>query len=380
MDIFCPVVDPDWFFALSTKFTEGNPLGPRLFDVDGFLTVDQVVKYKEVIIALGNSNHNCYVFALLKKVAEHGSLSRVTLYVHDPCLLNVLQIGLELSSSDMLSLMEQTYRRRVPVSIEEREDRGALQKALIKCGMLGNRYFLNAGITRYLVNSDAAATLLESDLHGGNVTIMRIFHPVFLPIENDVESPQASREEPKRIVVGTFGVPNQGKQTSLIAGAVRRLRERGADACLMIAGFQASLFVSAHRDLLADVEVEVYDGPTDRQLVNCMAKCDVAVQLRSTNLGESSGMVPQLLVLGKDVIVTGIGAFIEYGPCVKYVPTDVTEEALADAILDSLSAPIETSLKQAYVSQHSPERFQDAFCELFALPRSHTPERFVSVR
>ena len=81
-----------------------------------------------------------------------------------------------------------------------------------------------------------------------------------------------------------------------------------------------------------------------------MLKCDIAVQLRRSNLGESSGVVPTLLALGIPTIVSPIGAFAEYGDAVLsfdgYDPV-----ALADLL--ERGQPVDQLAMQRYARDHS---------------------------
>jgi glycosyltransferase involved in cell wall biosynthesis len=365
VDIFCPVVDLDWFFYLSGKLRGQSGKGPRLFDVAGFLTMDRATNYDHIIVAAANSNHNVYILDLLKKLSTVGLLSRVTLYIHDPCLLNVVQRGARLNAAQFARAMGSIYRKDVSGVAAQGAD-WTTHAALIERGIYGPRYFYNAGIERFLVNSQAAAEILHRDLSGTSSSVTRIFHPVFLPAGAEEVKPQPDAAF-KGITVGTFGIPARSKGSHIVAGAARRLVELGHDVRLLIAGFHAGRFAEEIRHILDGVNCEIFDGPADVQLVQCMQLADLAVQLRMQDLGESSGIIPQLLHLGKTVIVSDIGAFKEYGNAVRLVPRAVTEETLAGHILDLAQHPIDGAHIKQYVDEHTPAKFQRQLSELFGL-------------
>jgi glycosyltransferase involved in cell wall biosynthesis len=362
VDIFCPVADLDWFFYLSEKLTGPSGGGPRLFDVRGFLSMDRAVTYDHIVIAVGNSNHHIYVFELLKKLSSAGSLQRVTLYVHDPCLLNLIQRGAGLSSTTQLARTLGDIYEIKPQQIEGHD--WVDHAALIGEGIFGVRYFSNFGIKRFLVNSVAAAEILTRDLAGTAARVDRIFHPAFLPVEK--LEPQFNTAF-NGISIGMFGIPCSAKRTDTVIRAVKRLAQREHNVRLHIAGFHVAQFAEGRRQLLEGIDCKVFDGPTDPQLIQCMQCVDVAVQLRTQNLGESTGIIPQLLHLGKSVITTDIGSFKEFRDAVRLISPNATEDDIADQIVDLSEHPIDVSYINKYIDEHTPICFQNQFSKLFGL-------------
>jgi hypothetical protein len=124
----------------------------------------------------------------------------------------------------------------------------------------------------------------------------------------------------------------------------------------VVAGFQAAGF-AASRQIDSMEGIEVYDSPTDQQFDSLLASVDVAVQLRSSNLGESSGPVARLLYLGKPIIVSRVGAFSELEDAVAYFSEPETPERLAELII---SASMDAKLPLAalrYCESKSPAQF-----------------------
>jgi len=361
LDIFTPVIDDDWFFA-TARLLRGDGSGPRLFNVAGFLSMDQAASYSSIVVAIGNSNHHLYIFDLLNKLQMFSTLERVTFLVHDPCLLNLVQSGSELAPPQFQEILAKLYEQSLPKSSSQ----GLSRHELIAEGILGVRYFYNRGVKHYLVNSAAAKILVESDLRGTGALIRQVFNPVFSPINmNKDDRPSLPTD---RLVVGTYGVPSFDKGIQTIADAIRILMKRGENVSLVLSGFNAARFVQWHETIFAGIEMEIIESPPDADFARSMQKCHVAVQLREYQLGESSGVVPQLLTLDKDVIVTAAGSFVEYGDAVRQVPTGISPERLADEILVLKTTPIAAENKRAYVETHSPERFQSRFAQLFMKP------------
>jgi glycosyltransferase involved in cell wall biosynthesis len=320
--------------------------------------MDHAVNYDHIVIAVGNSNHHLYVFELLKKLSSVGSLPRVTFYVHDPCLLNLMQIGAGLRSTTQLArAISDIY------GIEPPQMKACTHAALSEQGIFGVRYFRSIGVKRYLVNSVAAADILNRDLAGTSARIDRLFHPVFPPVYSEKLEPQSNTAF-NGISIGMFGIPSSAKGNDAVIGAVKRLVRRGYNVRLLIAGFNTAEFAEQRRQLLEGVDYKVFDGPSEPQLIQCIQCVDVAVQLRIQNLGESSGIIPQLLYHGKSVITTDIGSFKEFGNAVRLVARNATEDDIADQIVDLSEHPIDASYINRYVEEHSPIRFQDQFSKL----------------
>lgn len=358
LDVFGPATDMDWFFTQSQMLRGDGGGGPRLFDVGAFLTLNQIVKYHKIVIAIGNSNHHAYIFDLLKKLSTFTSLDQVVLYVHDPCLLNIIKTGTQIQGTALVGMLETIYGRKLT-----RESESQITDAeLIKNEIFGARYFHRMGIRNFLVNSNAAHEIIAKDLSGLAVQIHKIFHPVFAPVgSNGLEHEYVD----DTIVVGSYGVPGHSKRTDDIVRAVRILKERGHKVRLLIAGFHVNQYFRSSPRTLDGLDCELFDGPTDRQLVACMKKCTVAVQLRKHSLGESSGIVPQLLLMGKTVLVSDIGSFKELGDVVVKVPSSAGPSDIADKILLATKTPISKERTAQYCEDKSPRKFQERFLELY---------------
>ena len=365
LDLFCPVVDMDWFLANGLRMKTASQNQMRVLDVAAFLTADQINRYKTVVIATGNSNHCLFIHDVLKKAASVGSLERFVLYAHDPCLLNLIQRGTMSTSTELLQIFEDIYGPRLRLETADLANDGATHAALVRAGVLGMRYFLNAGIKRYLVNSKTALNMVTSDLGSRDVQVREVFHPVFLPGNGTDTLAIASRAAASRaspsLTIGTFGIPSPAKLTDRIITATHIIQQRGIDVSLVIAGFGVRNFARTMAGNLSGVNVKLFDGPTDVQLLHCMTMIDIAVQLRSQNLGESSGIVPQLLALGKGVLVSDIGTFTEFGSAVRTTEAGADATQIAETILEMWRLPVSGERILEYVKSRTPARFREAF-------------------
>jgi len=365
VDLFCPVNELDWFHRNRLIFAD-NDAEPavHVLDVAALLTAAQMNQYDAIILAIGNSDHNLYLHAVLRKIVESGLSDRCVAYVHDPCLLNFVQKGLRAAPPMLAAFLTDLYgtKAHAPASVLQQD--WDLHAHLAQSGVMGLRYLCEFGIRRFLVNSAAAQRIVEDDLTGRDFAVKRLFHPAFLPLGAEPAPAQTVGRHPSDpITIGSFGVPSHSKRIIELIGAVRRLEAEGTRVRLVLVGFGVADFMRRNADSLSGLDILHHDGPSDLQLANYMRGVDVGVQLRTENLGESSGVVPQLLMLSRPTIVSGIGSFAEFGDAVIQIPADATVEDIASAIKKATISPPSVQAMQAYVEAHTPARFQAALVE-----------------
>lgn len=365
VDLFCPASDTDWFIRHSMAFHQAAPDGRlRLLDVSTLLTANQIHNYKYIVIALGNSDHNLYIHTALRKIAASRMSDRCFAYIHDPYILNFVHKGLSSSQEQLVAYIKKIYKVDL-AGVSANETAWAVHAELARRRILGLRYLREFGIRRFLVNSQAAERLVEADLAGTDCRIGRVFHPVFLPegAEPPADGRRTARAGGPDLIVGTFGVPSGAKRMQQVIEAVRILNAGSHKVRLVVAGYGVDKFIDAFPDIFAGLDVIHHDGPTDAELINSMAGVDVAVQLRAQNTGESSGVVAQLLMLGRPVVVSATGSFVEFGDAVIQTRPDASSAEIAAAIIEAATAPPRPDAIRAYVSARSPERFRRALMQ-----------------
>jgi hypothetical protein len=372
IDLFCPVTDADWFFANDLQLRQGGSDGPRLLDAQAFLTADRLHAYQAIVIAVGNSDHCTYLHEILRKAeALDGSLERVVFHVHDPFVLNLIEKGSGLSPTQLVAALTEGDQ---PAALREATAAGDVHGNLARAGISGMRFFANLGVRRFLTNSQAASAILRQELAGLPVRIDPLYHPVFLPIGvhppagvpadhpggEPVRQPggEPASQPGETLTIGSFGYPGGDKMTDRVIDAVRLLHDAGHRVRLLLAGFATAQFANAHQGALAGLEVELLEGPSDPMLCRAMQACDVAVQLRAENRGESSGTVSLLIALEKRIIAADVGAFSEYGPAVRLVPARPDAATLAAAILAAMREPPPLAALRAYHAARTPARFR----------------------
>lgn len=354
-EAFSPVVNDDLFFVNYQALSSGKA---ELFDAELLMSAIAIKNYKKIVIAIGDSDHHAYIFEILKKLRSFNLMDRVVLYVHDPNMLNIIKCNFSGDETAFVKTLSKLYQE--PLNQVAKGDWFPV------FGITGVRIFAENGIKHILVNSEAARKILTDDLSGYSVSIKKLFHPVFLPdvcgLPHNILGEVGKRVE-KPISVGSFGIPSISKRTNTVIAACEELLERNVSIKLIIAGFGAADYVASYLPLRSNLTIEAYGDLSDSELATLMSSVDVAVQLRRNNQGESSGVVSQLLSLGKNVIVSDIGAFSEYGDAVYTVPAKIAAKPLAEVILGAVGDQSRRSAIRDYVDSHTVMTFQRALIE-----------------
>lgn len=344
VDIFSAYPSPDeYLHALTDRRLQGSNL--RVFDTSSLPLGLRRGLYRAQIFVLGNSDHNLRI-ALAMRLMRHFRPGIPTyVYLHDPDLRNILKRVAEVEQTPLAQWLKNAYPDRDGAGIE---GPGAPEP-------YGVRALLqDVPVDGIIVNSLSAKELVLRDYpEFGRERVSVLFHPVF------AAAPRAVSTQPSGLVFGSFGVPSPAKRTEIVTAAFRLLRSRFAAARLIIAGYDAGRYAE-QCGLGSEQGFDVHDSPSPDSLQQLMASCRVAVQLRRANMGESSGVVAQLLGLGKPIIVSRIGAFREYADAVAFVSTSISAEALADAMAAEAGRPHARSATiAAYAASHRPS----VFCE-----------------
>lgn len=300
-------------------------------------------RYFAQIFEIGNSHHNLPVLASATSLATFPTDIPTFVHIHDPCLLNLLRRFVDRNGLDFSETISQHYGTELA-----RDD----DRFLIQNGVFGPRALFSAiqGV-HLLTNSVAAQEHLARDWPEARERQHVLFHPVFAP-----NIPRRAKLR-DTIRIGTFGIPSAAKRSEVVVSAFRLLAKKIENLELVIAGYHATAF-ARWLDLEKMPSIKIFDSPSDEKLLELMQSCDLAVQLRLENLGESSGVVPQLISLGVPVIVSRIGAFAEYGEAAAWVPPGCGAETLADAISSELRmAGGRSEAQRRYAEAHTPAAF-----------------------
>ena len=172
-------------------------------------------------------------------------------------------------------------------------------------------------------------------------------------------------------VVGCFGNLNPAKRIPELLEAFARLRERHADARLLLVGPAAPRFDVDSRIARAGLppDAVIRESYVDEERLRALiAACDVCVSLRWPTMGETSGTVIRALSLGRPLVVSDVGWFSELPDRVALrVPVDDYEVDMLAAALDLLATndaareAMSAAGRALAQSEHDVERVAEAY-------------------
>ncbi|HFU1237362.1 MULTISPECIES: glycosyltransferase family protein [Citrobacter] len=321
--------DIDIMLQQRKKLLENN--SSKFLSVNVYNNASKFIDYALEVFVLGNSDHNLKM-AVALLTAKKTDARRV-LYLHDLCLFNLLYLTcIELNLS-YVKVLRDAYTDNDPNVLNDKNIFDIHN--LMEHGIYALKPFVDLGlIDEVWVNSSAARKLAETDLRAKKSIVIK---ETFLPIPT-ITLEKTGEFKDDYIRIGSFGLPNDGKDTPKIIKAVQKLVDKGLKIKLVIAGYLANEYFSNNYSSESSIPgfIEIHDSPNEDELFRLMGTVDLAIQLRKKSLGESSGVVPQLLTLKKNVIVTKIGSFVDYGDAVRMVDNSISADELAKIINDEL--------------------------------------------
>ena len=186
--------------------------------------------------------------------------------------------------------------------------------------------------TGLIVHSRTVRDLARSAGYDGPIWV--IPHPAWpvpdIPAERVATGP----------TIGCFGVLNSSKRIPELLHAFSGVRQRHADATLLLVGPTAPGFDldrRLQRHGLAEEGLVREDWVDERRLWALMAGVDLCVNLRHPTMGETSGSVIRSLSLGKPLLVSDVGWFSELpGSVALKTPVDEHEVETLEAGLELL--------------------------------------------
>ncbi len=218
------------------------------------------------------------------------------------------------------------------------------------------------GARKFIVNSHAARDILIDNCGDKIEHIEVLYHPVF-DLDPGFTAPAPSAAA---LTIGTYGCPSHMKHTDMVLKACDLLVKDGLDLRLIVSGYEAEVFADRYFHGRIPTWIDVSHAETEAEFQTEMAKCDIALQLRKRNTGESSGVIPTLLRMGKTVITSDIGAFGDYGDAVLYFSGAAKDLA---ALLRSRPVVAADTIA-AFVAQHDSAAFSRNFARILGLPQS----------
>ncbi len=352
MDIFSQFENETAYYKSKIKFSLSNN---NLYPISLFFELFCIKKYRKIIIAVGGSSHHSYVACFLDKLNKYGISDRVVIYLHDVYVHNLFLTSGYFSLVEYVNLLNNLYLRDCPEDAKKKIP-------IFDSNVLGLKVFNKCfGISEFLVNSQAAADLVTKDLYDlENIKVSRIFLPLF---EFDLRKYKYKFNKEEGVkYIGSFGIPGPAKKTDVIIDAVNLLNKRGINCKLILAGWGVEKYCR-HKDL---TNVEYFENLSDLELFSLISQIDLAVQLRASNTGESSGCVPLTLEAKIPTIVSRVGSFAEFGNSVVYFDNS-TVNNLCELIRATLSNQnLELKCNMAlYVKGHGIKNFMKSLHDIY---------------
>jgi glycosyltransferase involved in cell wall biosynthesis len=308
--------------------------------------------YDTVIYNLGNSEFHAGALRQLRKV-------RGVVIAHEVRLTDLYALSADRPGAvpdGFATTVERLYPGVLPAEL-----RGAPRLApeqAERLGILMTREVVELS-ERFLVTNEFAAGLARVDAGPSledrvDVMPFAIFPP------NYGDAPDPPRGAPP--IVASFGLVHDVKRPDVLIAAFAAVRAAVPDARLAVVGRCSDALAAAVRDAaheagVADA-VELTGAVDEKEYAAWHARATVAVQLRTTSNGESSGAIGNCLSFGIPTIVAALGAARELPDnAVVKVPPTVDATTLADTITSLLrDEPRRRDLRRgafAYAAAHS---------------------------
>lgn len=365
-DVFSYVHDIDYFFENKIKLQRLTKNKVQFHSIPALNPFHILYDYQNIVFVLGNSNHNIPIYRHLEKFTRQFLASKVVVYIHDPCIHNLVQESKRCSTKQYFHWLEKLYEQNLQFSEEYNSSPWLGHDYLISKNIFGLKAIEDMGVKSFIVNSIAAQKHIEREL-SSNVQIQTLFHPVFSPkLSKDLIHKAGVQKAQKDFkLIGTFGYPSENKATGLIIDSVKELIKQGRKYKLLISGYNAKNYCWKYFADNTPDWVLVSETATQYEFEEQMIQCDLAIQLRKKNLGESSGVIPNLLSLNIPVIANRVGAFSEYNDAVFYI-----DELSRDKLIDEISKRIDAKSYENscnYIHQHSVHEFNKSLEKILEL-------------
>lgn len=280
-----------------------SALKSKIYPAFAFPFLKALKNYQTAIFVLGNSSHN---LAALDATLSYPAIENRFLYLHEAELGGLWLHYCQRKKIDLHKFYKNFYGENDP-----------------KLGVLP--VVSLTGIKNIIVNNERAKNLIQAELAGK--CDVKIFN-VFLPVKRLAVKKTFSMMHPG-IYIGSFGVPHNVKNTPLIVEAVRYLNKIFSDMYpgndgrpffwLVLAGYGTDGFLDAY-NLREEKFILGFDAPDKDLFLQLIDAMDILVQLRKNEHGETSGVISQIIGLGKPAIISD--KFSEYKNFPNCFPVD----------------------------------------------------------
>jgi glycosyltransferase involved in cell wall biosynthesis len=143
-------------------------------------------------------------------------------------------------------------------------------------------------------------------------------------------------------IIGCYGFVNINKRLEVVIEVFKDIASLYPKAKLLIAGDMEAGYKRSLTDLVKKYGIYgnvAMTGYADEEAYKRYIACaDIVVNLRYPTMGETSATLLDAMALGKPVVVSNIGSYIEYPDrCCWKVDVDADEKELLEAYLVELS-------------------------------------------
>jgi glycosyltransferase involved in cell wall biosynthesis len=346
------------FFSTTTHLpqrapAEGLAPGNRQFPAETLGAALHRIHYQGTLFVLGNSTHHTGVIASMLRTRLEPGQPRWA-YLHEADLWSpvaaILESGRQFLRDEPASPIPPNTPNWIRQAIQEMPGLAPSLRFLRRRGNLHG----------FIVNSCACRDLIHAALgpeaEGWPIEV------AFLPVAPTHLLPCHPPDNVLR--VGFFGMPARNKRPDLVVKAFEQLAKQRS-AHLTLAGWGMGAFCKS-LGLLGRKDVLCLDAPSDEQLEEAMAGVDIAVQLRVPTIGETSGVICQMLALGTRIIVTDVGSYAEIDDGLVFkIPVDADAEYLAKVL--NQFEPINGPSRHSYLASHSPAAFEQRIAQILNL-------------
>ena len=338
----------------STTTPPGLLPGNRVLPVEVLRTVLDRDGHGTVIFVLGNSDHHVKAVEALMRT-RGASPARRLAYLHEANLTVLLRAWL---GDDW---------EQLPAAAPPDAPPGWMRRALAGTPAMATalRYLAEHGdLDGVIVNSFACRDLVRTVL--GPLADRWSIDVALLPVGPAPSTAAGTGPNQAPLRVASFGLAAGGKGLDRVVEGVAHLtRERPAR--LTIAGWDVARHCR-RTGIRRCSGIDIVDAPDDCTLLELMRGTDVAVQLRTVTHGESSGVVAQLLALGKQMVVNAEGSFAELpAELVTFVPVECTPEELARAIETAATRRVDAASLRSILERLSPAAFTDRISDILGI-------------
>ena len=224
--------------------------------------------------------------------------------------------------------------------IIKEKDKYQLIKTLLNNNIYGIKIILSlTNITNIIVNNDKSEKLILNEIKGTEYDNKINIIKMFLPIEklNKENIKKQYNKLPDNIYIGSFGQLDSVKCSDTIIKAINILNKKYNNKIkLVVSGYNAKDYINNIKDKTLTENIMCFETKDTEDFISLMNSVDIAIQLRNNTIGESSGVINQLLGLNKKIIATKGFVSKELSKSVREVKPFISAEELALEILDYL--------------------------------------------